>query len=200
MKTLTSGCENVPAWCTWMTYPICWGHSWWSYPYLLVLYGIRLTQEPACRHLFISWPCSIEKSRFFLLSNQTFKCQRISLAFLTRYGRVMPSTYHEVIRLCIHDKKPSFMTSQVCTSAVGSVKVRSWSWNSRRRISPQSARIHKWIWLLNSASVAQCNDWMCVSDTKRAFESIDPGMLSGKNSLKSLILNLNLTIDIFGDW
>ena len=37
------------------------------------------------------------------------------------------------------------------------------------------------------------------SDTKRAFESIDPGMLSGKNSLKSLILNLNLTIDIFGD-
>ena len=114
MKTLTSGCENVPAWCTWMTYPICWGHSWWSYPYPLVLHGIRLTQEPACRHLFISWPCSIEKSRFFLLNNQTFKCQRISLAFLTRYGRVMPSTYHEVIRLCIHDKKPSFMTSQVC--------------------------------------------------------------------------------------
>ena len=29
-------------------------------------------------------------------------------------GRVMPSTYHEVIRLCIHDKKLSFMTSQVC--------------------------------------------------------------------------------------
>ena len=136
----------------------------------------------------------------FLLNNQTSKCQRISLAFLTRYGRVMPSTYHEVIRLCIHDKKLSFMTSQVCTSAVGSVKVRSWSWNSRRRISPGSARIHKWIWLLNSASVAQCNDWTCVSDTKRAFESIDPGMLSGKNSLKSLILNLNLTIDIFGDW
>ena len=49
-----------------------------------------------------------------LLNNLTFKCQRISLAFLTRYGRVMPSTYHEVIRLCIHDKKLSFMTSQVC--------------------------------------------------------------------------------------
>ena len=114
MKTLTSGCENVPAWCTWMTYPICWGHSWWSYPYPLVFHGIRLTQEPACRHSFISWPCWIEKSRFFLLNNQTSKCQRISLAFLTRYGRVMPSTYHEVIRLCIHEKKLSFMTSQVC--------------------------------------------------------------------------------------
>ena len=113
MKTLTSGCENVPAWCTWMTYPICWGHSWWSHPYPLVLHGIRLTQKPACRHSFISWPCRIEKSRFFFL-NLTSKCQRISLAFLTRYGRVMPSTYHEVIRLCIHDKKLSFMTSQVC--------------------------------------------------------------------------------------
>ena len=60
MKTLTLGCENVPAWCTWMTYPICWGHSWWSYSYLLVLYGIRLTQEPACRHSVISWSLLIE--------------------------------------------------------------------------------------------------------------------------------------------
>ena len=40
-------------------------------------------------------------------------------------AEVMPSIYHEVIRLCIHEKRPSFMTSQVCISAVGSVKVRS---------------------------------------------------------------------------
>ena len=37
------------------------------------------------------------------------------------------------------------------------------------------------------------------SDTKRAFERIDPGMLSGKNSLNPLSLNLNLTFDNFGD-
>ena len=57
----------------------------------------------------LDWEISV-----FLLNNQTSKCQRISLAFLTRYARVMPSTYHEVIRLCFHDKKLSFMTSQVC--------------------------------------------------------------------------------------
>ena len=33
----------------------------------------------------------------------------------------MPSIYHEVIRLCIHDKRPSFMTSQVCSSLCESV-------------------------------------------------------------------------------
>ena len=65
MKTLTSGCENVPAWCTWMTYPICWGHSWWSYSYPLVFYGIRPTQEPACRHSVISWSRLIEQYWFF---------------------------------------------------------------------------------------------------------------------------------------
>ena len=59
----------------------------------------------------------------FLLNNLTFKCQRISLAFLTRYGRVMPSTYHEVIRLCIHDKKLSFMTSQVCACVLLSLYI-----------------------------------------------------------------------------
>lgn len=155
------------------------------------------TCMPSFSHFMITFDWAVLVS---LLNNLTFKCQRISLAFLTRYGRVMPSIYHEVIRLCIHEKRPSFMTSQVCISAVGSVKVRSWSWNSRRRISPGSARIHKWIWLLNSATVAHCNDWTCVSDTKRAFERIDPGMLSGKNSLNPLSLNLNLTFDNFGDW
>ena len=65
MKTLTLGCENVPAWCTWMTYPICWGHSWWSYSYPLVFYGIRPTQEPACRHSVISWSRLIEQYWFF---------------------------------------------------------------------------------------------------------------------------------------
>ena len=64
MKTLTSGCENVPAWRTWMTYPICWGHSWWSYSYPLVFYGIRPTQEPACRHSVISWSRLIEQYCF----------------------------------------------------------------------------------------------------------------------------------------
>ena len=116
MKTLTSGCENVPAWCTWMTYPICWGHSWWSYPYLLVLYGIRLTQEPACRHLFISWPCSIEKSRFFSFKQPDIQMSTDKLGL---FNSVWPSDafnlpWDNLIRLCIHDKKPSFMTSQVC--------------------------------------------------------------------------------------
>ena len=116
MKTLTSGCENVPAWCTWMTYPICWGHSWWSYPYLLVLYGIRLTQEPACRHLFISWPCSIEKSRFFSFKQPDIQMSTDKLGL---FNSVWPSDafnlpWGNLIRLCIHDKKPSFMTSQVC--------------------------------------------------------------------------------------
>ena len=66
---------------------------------------------PSFSHFMITFDWAVLVS---LLNNLTFKCQRISLAFLTRYGRVMPSTYHEVIRLCIHDKKLSFMTSQVC--------------------------------------------------------------------------------------
>ena len=66
----------------------------------------------------LDWEISV-----FLLNNQTSKCQRISLAFLTRYARVMPSTYHEVIRLCFHDKKLSFMTSQVCVCAFNRTKI-----------------------------------------------------------------------------
>ena len=77
--------------------------------------------------IMLDWEISV-----FLLNNLTFKCQRISLAFLTRYGRVMPSTYHEVIRLCIHDKKLSFMTSQVCVRGNGffsdSTKTLRWKW------------------------------------------------------------------------
>ena len=86
--------------------------------------GSGQPKKPACRHFSHFYDhVLIEQYWFFLLSNLTFKCQRISLAFLTRYGRVMPSTYHEVIRLCIHDKKLSFMTSQVCACVLLSLYI-----------------------------------------------------------------------------
>ena len=102
-------------------------------------------------------------------------------------------TLHSWQETVFHDFASVYFGRGICQSPVVILEFQA-------SISPGSARIHKWIWLLNSASMAHCNDWMCVSDTKRAFERIDPGMLSGKNSLNPLSLNLNLTIDNFGDW
>ena len=108
-KTLTLGCENIPAsWCTWMTYPTCWGHSWWSHPFLAC--SAWAQANPRTR-----MPSFIQFTLMSDLGISVFKQSEIQMStdILGLFYSVWPS---DAFKLPWGNQtlQLSFMTSQVC--------------------------------------------------------------------------------------
>ena len=107
----------------------------------------------------------------------------------------MPSNYHEVTRhiaTVFYDFASVYFGRVFCQSPVVILEFQA-SYLPGECENPQ---LNLTLEFSQSGSL----QWLKVCLWHKAFESIDPGMLSGKNSLNPLNLNLNLTIEDFGDF